>query len=438
MHRHTWVLLVLMTGCQEYDLQADTPGVSGPRPEIQVEPMTISFGQQLRDCPTDPRTVTVRNIGGTQLRISDLGLTGDVAAYTLLGEAIDLDPGEDFELDLVFEAGANTTYDAELRIRSNDPVDGLVAVDLTGAGGDQAYNEDLFEQATPSAVDVLWVLDHSCSMSSLMADLDTAFSTFIESFVTMGLDYNIGITTADMEDGGEKGTLIGDTPVMKSSTMTDQEIITAFEEALAPILNRDIVGSATEKALGGAYAALEDPGHAVADGLIREDANLAVIIIGDEDDQTEPIQPSFYTDWINDYKVGDPNRSTVSGLITYDMFDFDGGSCGVPMPRVQEVIENTGGHHTNLCDVDFEDVMTWLSFTAAGLKTWFPLNGTPANGAVGMQVEVDGVSVTMDPFRIDGWDYNHSQNRVSFYGPAIPQAASDIAITYPIAGDCQN
>ncbi|MBW2258672.1 MAG: hypothetical protein JRI25_29345 [Deltaproteobacteria bacterium] len=80
--------------------------------------------------------------------------------------------------------------------------------------------------------------------------------------------------------------------------------------------------------------------------------------------------------------------------------------------------------------------MQWLSFTAAGLQTEFPLSGTPATGAVGIRVTVDGNSVSYDPLGANGWTYNWQTNTVVFHGQTIPGPGLTVVITYPVEGSC--
>lgn len=438
MYRLTWIVVAALVGCQEYDLQEDPPGVTGPRPDIQLEPESLSFGRQLTECPTDPRTVTVRNVGGSELRIDEVRFGGEgSSAYTFTGEPVDLLPGESFELQVVFEAGGHIAYPADLVVESNDPDEGVAAVGLDGEGGDNPFNEDTFLQDTPSSVDVLWVLDNSCSMSGTTAALEGAMDQFISSFVTLGLDYQMGVTTTDMDNPAHQGRLQGPTKVL-TSAMTQQAVVEGFDEAADPTSS----GSGNEQALAAAYAALEAPGHALQEGLVRDDANLAVIVVGDEDDFSSQ-QAGYYTSWIDAYKV-DPGMTSVSGLVPQsgdfgDIFNDPTGCVeAMAATKLIDVIDSTGGMRAPLCDLDFDQVMQWLSFTAAGLETAFPLSGTPLTGAAGIEVTVDGTSVAEDIWGQEGWRYDSQNNTVVFFGQSIPGPSSSVVITYPVSGTCSS
>lgn len=441
-----WLSLVLFAvACTEYDLDQDPDNVGGPQPDIELDPTVLSWGVKLPNCPSDPKTVTIRNVGDSQLRVTDITTGGNGAsAYSLTfptGEIV-LATGESAEVEIEFLAAATVEYPAMLEVTSNDPDEEVAEADLSGEGGLNATNEDTFIQDTPEAVDVLWVLDTSCSMSGVVTELETRFDEFIANFVTLGLDYQIAVTTTDMDTPapGNQGTLAGDPTVMKSSTMSPDEVMAAFDAAVDPTT----AGSGSEKALGAAYEALKNPGgHAVIDGLVRADANLAIMIVGDEDDQSGQ-SGTYYANWIEAYKAS-PERTTISGIIPMSSGGsnpFDLGECMdfMGLPIIEDSIAGSGGTAQNLCTLDtsFSQIMDWLSFTAAGLDTHYDLSADPANGASGMTVTVNGQVIPMDPFRQEGWSYDFNTNQVVFYGQSIPGPGAEVVITYPIDGTCSN
>ena len=75
-----FTLALLGMGCSDYDLshgndknkgnQDDPTGpVEGPQPDIKVEPSTVTFGWLMPDCPGEPQTITVSNVGDEPLRV---------------------------------------------------------------------------------------------------------------------------------------------------------------------------------------------------------------------------------------------------------------------------------------------------------------------------------------------------------------------------------
>src|SRR5690606_37791089 len=57
---------------------------------------------------------------------------------------------------------------------------------------------DRLLQSNQPEVDVLWVVDSSCSMSDDQAALMTYFPVFFDFFEGSGIDYHLGVVSTDM------------------------------------------------------------------------------------------------------------------------------------------------------------------------------------------------------------------------------------------------
>src|SRR5690606_34989448 len=75
------------------------------------------------------------------------------------------------------------------------------------------------------SVDVLWVIDTSCSMSQEQVQLASNFADFMAWFLESGLDYHIGVITTNMDPsathmGGrlQPGNVAGDLLYIDSET----------------------------------------------------------------------------------------------------------------------------------------------------------------------------------------------------------------------------
>ncbi|GEM_PF-1794375 len=140
---------------------------------------------------------------------------------------------------------------------------------------------DVFVQELRRKVDVLLVVDNSCSMIDEQQKLAANFDNFIAQFLNAEVNYQIGVTTTDMSDPTQSGRLVGDTKIITAEIPIDE----------ARILFQDNVkvcsqGSGFERGLAAAEAALTthmDEGGANV-GFLRDDAALSVVIVSDEDD----------------------------------------------------------------------------------------------------------------------------------------------------------
>lgn len=68
---------------------------------------------------------------------------------------------------------------------------------------------DVFEQVRRNTVDVLLVIDDSCSMGEEQDKLAANFDSFIEAFEGVDVDWQIGVTTTDLADLDRAGRLRG-------------------------------------------------------------------------------------------------------------------------------------------------------------------------------------------------------------------------------------
>ncbi len=100
-----------------------------------------------------------------------------------------------------------------MRTRTSALRAGLVALPLAVLLGCPEYtlrpNEqtDVFLQETRNVVDILLVVDNSCSMIDEQEKLADNFESFIDAFAGVDVDYHIGVTTTDMEQEHHQGRL---------------------------------------------------------------------------------------------------------------------------------------------------------------------------------------------------------------------------------------
>lgn len=442
--KHLLPLLLLIGACSEYDLSRDsdrnkgkdddvgTP-VEGPQPDIKLSPETVSFGYLMVNCPADPQIITVSNVGDEPLEIDSAELVGTGSnAFNLSGSVIDLEPGESFDLTVNFTPQSFMDYEIQLVVASNDPDEPKAKADAIGHGSEYAMNEEIFKQPDVQAVDVLWVVDNSGSMSSVVETLGEKFESFIESFAALGIDYQIGVTSTDMDDPSHQGRLLGTDTIISPA---DADPVATFVQTTDLGFN----GSADEKGLDAAYAALTEPLlSTTSDGLIRDDAMLAVVVISDEDDSSS-IGHSSFSSWLNSYK-GDPAHTSFSGVIgDPDNWPIGCTSSGFPPVtatagiQYEKAINATGGIWESICDDDFNSVLSYLAYGASGLLYDFPLSKTPSS-VFDIVVTVDGV--VQDMGALKDWIYNPTINAVHFNKNSIPGPNTTVNVTYPVEADC--
>ncbi len=442
MQRTTMAVLgasiLFSAGCSEYSVTKPptevVPGDTGDTaepptppppppgaPDIELDRTDMDFGIYPASCPlTVPFTAT--NVGGSDLIISDV-IVADGQAFQVLEGGTTLAPGESTLYSVTFEAtGAGVVHTDQIDIWSNDPDEGITTVTLGGEGAPLGQIEEFFDQVGSSTpIDILFVIDNSTSMQDENNALQNNFNTFIQGFLTLNLDYQIGVVTTDMQTPGDMGQLKG--PIITTAT---PDPVAQFNQ------NTDVpfTDVLEEQGLDAANAALNAPLiNGVNAGLVRPGSLLSVIVISDEDDQSVVSANDMIT-MLDNYH-GDPSLTSLSivGGPKTGIWPCGGFLFGAaPVPTYWDVAQATGGIHLNLCQLDMNQIVQQLAVVAAGLSTEFFLNTTPSDPSA-IEVFVDGTSVAEDPD--NGWTYDAANNSIVFAGTAIPSGGAQIRVVIP-------
>jgi hypothetical protein len=273
-------------------------------------------------------------------------------------------------------------------------------------------------QVTVPSLDVLWVIDNSCSMQSHQNELARAFPAFMNYFLGSGLDYHIGVVTTGWDDANERGKLMA----AGGHTWVDADTpdpITVF----GGMARRGTNGPSVEKGRAQVYGAIELLGDRVNAGFYRDDAALAVIAISDEEDQSgsSPIGLYPFIDWLNGLK---PN----AGMVTFSSIVGPDRGCTAAGPGREylAVTRAVGGIEWSICDGRWDTVLEELGVQAAGLKREFFLGEVPVEETIQVWIEENGDRFDFDR---DEWRYDRRRNSITFL-EFIPAPLSEVFISY--------
>jgi hypothetical protein len=205
------------------------------------------------------------------------------------------------------------------------------------------------------AVDILFVIDDSGSMSDHQANLAKNVKLFTQGILANQiLDYHIGVVTSNMDTppynpvpgSAWKGELWGTTKFVSRTTPSGQ---TTLESNLQPGTN----GSGTEMFFTPVQAALTVPMLTGPNsGFYRPDAYLAIIFLTDADDQSNLSASDFYKFLLN-LKGGDPSK-IISYGVNIPTVDKVCSRSGEPEPQKLEAFYKlTAAKTLDLCDVDY-------------------------------------------------------------------------------------
>ncbi|MCG3173078.1 MAG: hypothetical protein GMKNLPBB_01254 [Myxococcota bacterium] len=298
---------------------------------------------------------------------------------------------------------------------------------VTPAGLNNLRQIDEFIQSAGS-VDILWVIDTSGSMANERERLVAAFDRFLGSLYDSRIDFHLGvISTAN--SGARGGRLMGTPPFL---TAQSSDPAKSFRESLR-LANTAVV---QEEGLASLLLALTPPRTDNENkGFLRPEADLFVIIISDEDDQSRG-KTGYY---IRQFKLlmgaGNENRisiNVIAGLPPEGCTPpGDEGLYGAeaePGLRYIEAAESTGGLVESICNPDYNGLLTRLASRVRPPRRVFPLRAPPIPNT--LAVTVDGVNISLDPLK--GYAFDAVNRLIRFDGDYTPPVKSRIRISYEV------
>lgn len=435
--------LAVLGACNDYDLVrpddknlGTEPDPTVPtEPDIQVEPASLDFGGVLKDCPSAPLSLTVRNVGDGYLDVTSLATGNSSYVIDWDGVAFQLAPGAERVFEVAFTPDAYATFESEVTVASNDPDEATVVVPAEGFGDANAMYEEGFTQESYASLDVLWVIDNSGSMSEEQQQVRDNFESFINEFVGLGLDYHLAVVATDMDAPMFQGKFVGDVITPASDDPVAQFLLAA---------DLGSSGSGSERGMDAVKAALSEPLISGENaGFLREDAALAAIVLSDEDDSSTTGDSAFAS-WFMGLKadssmvsfnaiVGDPTSTTdwLGGCTDWSGATMLQANAG---DRYVDMANTTGGIWRSICYSDYDETLSHVSLTSAGMITTLPLSQTPTNWGL-IEVYVDETQWLYSLF--DGWTYDADENSITFHGEAIPGPGAYVRVAYPITGECE-
>ena len=298
---------------------------------------------------------------------------------------------------------------------------------------------DVITQIAKPEVDVLWVIDNSCSMAEEQTTLVNNFDAFIGYFLDSGLDWHIGVTSTDIRDNGIPGNF-GTLRSIGEIRYIDEDTPNPIE-TFRQMASLGVTGSGNETGISAAYNAIAvhgDPGP--NQDFYREDATLSIITISDENDYSTDPSLNEFISWLSNLKSSIDDVS-YSSIVCLDQDLLNGFYCGTTtfsQPSLGSnyisVTNAIGGILWDVREYDWAPVLDQLGLQAAGLKREFFLTDVPIVETldvwVVIQPEDSGMGETHYNFKIDV-DYTYSQVRNSItFITFVPPQLSRVEIEY--------
>lgn len=394
-------------------------------------PLTLNLTGSL-----SPGGVAVWEIGGlspgenAKLAYSTNGIGAGPCPAALGGQCLDL-----LNAGILASANADAAGIARVQVPvgAGAPIGLQIstqAVAIRGVGGAQtvlspARTDTITSERTddfvhfPAAVDVLFVVDDSCSMAEEQSALSTGFTPMIDTILALGLDYHIGVISTDMASNSKSGKLQADNGGGLWIDPSDSNPSLSFNQMADLGTN----GSAYEEGLVAITESLDTYGATFNLGFRRVTAQYAVVVLSDEEDQS-PGGWSPYASRI-------ASEAFHTGDVTFTSIVTPIGNCPTGSTVGNRYLNTTSyvgaGVTESICANDYSGALTEL---ANSLWTSVPyeLSALPLDPA-GIAITADEAtgSVALDAA---DWVYDPIDNTVRFTSAYHPPAGTDLHVAY--------
>lgn len=277
-------------------------------------------------------------------------------------------------------------------------------------------------------VDVLLVVDNSCSMSEEQAQLASQFPSLINTYLASGLDFHVGVTSTDTSPTGAQGRLTS-APGANQDLWIDQTTV----DPIATFQAMSVLGTSgsfEEKGLDAAWYALDthsQPGG-TNEGFLREEADLKVVVLSDENDASTAITPNDFVLFLEGLKVS-PDQ------VGFHSFVAMNAGCGASIGQdYMSVSSATSGLIESICDTDWTDA--FLDLAGGGGATTgdrdFTLENPADPGSI--TAEVVDYSGTVSAIPNSEIVYRPSEWVVTLPGSYFSDGEDTVTIWYAMPG----
>lgn len=404
-------------------------GQATPEPGILIDPDPLEFGDVQLLCE-DSEDLAIQSVGGAPLTLTGYTFVesapggamtfepGDLQDYVDFGW--ELLPGEEIEVSVSFLPDDLLVYEALLTVSSDDPNQPDAELEVDGEGVPAGWITDSFTQTGNNWVDVLWVVDNSCSMWDEQGQLGDDFSYFYDVVEDAGVDYRIAVVSTDNADFQGANYLVIDNNTPNGSA--------EFEANCA----LGTGGYWVEQGLEYGYQALikAQNNYAPNQDFWRDEALLLVIYVSDEPDGS-----GNWATYQTSYEAlkADPDDVILSAICGTDGVNAvsctgPGGSAD-PGYGYVDIANATGGILGCICDADWSATMSLVGWLAtANVVDTFALTEEAIPGSI--EVSVNGVPLLV------GWVYDPPQNAIVFAPAYVPSYGDIIDVYYGYYDNC--
>lgn len=393
-----------------------------------LSPTELDFGAAPLGCMTMERTATLYNDGVLPLTVTSLGLEppdrGVFTVATSVPLPATLPPGTSLTITGTFRLTGPSAYATAARLvatRGGQPYS--LVLPLSARVDAAGVSVERPTQREPPMLDILYVMDNSCGMGGVNRVVSSAVEAFMAEATTAQADYQLGVVTMDLDTprAGQLEPVMG--PSAQRVTPAQVDPAAALRALITGANSEE--GSAAEQGLGAFVRALSAPlAYGWNLGLLRPEAELAVIVVSDEDDSSRG-STDYYLDALRALKGSrTPHRVQLSAVV-----GDAGAGCMGPVSaaaagtRYIELARRSGGSFHSICTADWARTLGELGLATFGPKVTFALRGAPQPAT--LSVSVDGAMV-----RSTAWSYDAQTRAITFAPTAVPPAGAQLEVSY--------
>jgi hypothetical protein len=276
------------------------------------------------------------------------------------------------------------------------------------------------EQVT---VDFLFIIDGSPAMNEARKVLSAQVPSFLQQLKSNHIDYRIGVTMMNPSSlNPPSGCLVGTTPVITPST---PNAVGELQRNIAKVTFPDFHGKGL--AIIEHSLALALQGTACNKGFLRNGANLSIVLVSNQDDQSSG-ELSVFLDVLRSLRikgyvpkvsafVGPKGGCTTTGISATDAPRYRDFSSRFPYAGVQASICDLKGGMSQLSS--FHKVIGTLPTTR------FPLKEMPIASTI--EVTFGGGLVAKERYA-----YDVAANAIVFTEPALFDVGTDFKVSYDV------
>lgn len=278
--------------------------------------------------------------------------------------------------------------------------------------------QDKILQVTIPKVDVLWVVDNSCSMYEEQQAISSNNPRFLQYFQGSGLDYHIGVVSTDMNAPSDQGKL-----EERAGVRWLQEDTPNKSQIFSSMIELGTGGHYDEMGIDATYAALEVHKDGYNAGFLRDDASLHVIVVSDEGDYSWRITPAELAAYLNGLKPTD-DMVTFSSIVSPRPTCWTAAEPGDAYVAVTQAV---GGIYWSICNDNWVGVLEQLGMQATGLKREYFLSQLPVVETIQVKIIQEGVTIVKH--YEDDFYYVPERNSIVFH-EYVPDPLAELYIEY--------